>query len=121
MLYSSVQAYADAGLPARLMAGQIQWLLNTPLFRSHPIARHLAAACELMSHAAASHTRPDFRINKAMMRGRTVAVHEEVVLRHPFCNLVHFRKETATKQPRVLLVAPLSGHFATLLRGTIET
>ncbi|MNN11441.1 hypothetical protein D3C81_1243990 [compost metagenome] len=48
-------------------------------------------------------------------------VTEEVVARTPFCSLLHFRRHGIVGQPRVLLVAPMSGHFATLLRGTVET
>jgi poly(3-hydroxybutyrate) depolymerase len=121
MLYASVQAYADAGLPARLMARQMWSWLDTPILRTNPVARHLAATCELLSHATATFARPEFRIDTTTMRGQRVAVHEEIVVQHPFCRLLHFRKETSTAQPQVLLAAPLSGHFATLLRGTIET
>jgi poly(3-hydroxybutyrate) depolymerase len=83
--------------------------------------RSAAAACELVSRAGISHRRPDFNIAATRVEGREVAVVEEAVLRHPFCTLVHFKKARAARQPRVLLVAPLSGHFATLLRGTVET
>jgi poly(3-hydroxybutyrate) depolymerase len=68
-----------------------------------------------------SHRRPDFGIAKTVMAGREVAVREEPALETPFCTLLHFRKDSDVEQPRVLLVAPLSGHFATLLRGTVET
>jgi poly-beta-hydroxyalkanoate depolymerase len=53
--------------------------------------------------------------------GRTIAVHEEEISATPFCGLLHFRKETSAVQPKVLVVAPMSGHFATLLRGTVKT
>jgi polyhydroxyalkanoate depolymerase len=53
--------------------------------------------------------------------GREVAVSEEVMQRTPFCTLLHFKKEPHVTQPRVLLIAPLAGHFATLLRGTVRT
>ena len=53
--------------------------------------------------------------------GSEVAVREETVASHPFCNLLHFRKDSARDEPTVLVVAPLSGHFSTLLRGTVET
>ena len=56
-----------------------------------------------------------------MVGNRTVAVREEVALHLPFGNLLHFAKDVDTPQPKVLVVAPLSGHFATLLRGTVET
>lgn len=120
MLYSLVQSSADAGRPARWLAAQMEWMWKNPLFQFNPFARHMVATCELLSHAAASHSRPDFRINETTMQGEVVAVKQEVVLRTAFCELLHFRKETAVVQPQVLIVAPLSGHFATLLRGTVE-
>jgi poly(3-hydroxybutyrate) depolymerase len=68
-----------------------------------------------------SHQRPDFGIRRATVNGESIAVHEEPFAETPFCTLLHFAKQIAVPQERVLLVAPLSGHFATLLRGTVET
>lgn len=120
MLYTSIQTLADAGLPMRVVAGHMESYLKSPLFDDNPFARQLAAMCELLAHSAATHSRPDFRITSTKVAGQSVAVTEEVMLRHPFCELLHFRKDSAVVQPRVLFVAPLSGHFATLLRGTVE-
>ena len=64
---------------------------------------------------------PGFDIESVRVGNRDVPVTEEVVLDLPFGNLLHFAKDVDTPQPRVLVAAPLSGHFATLLRGTIET
>ncbi len=50
-----------------------------------------------------------------------VAVTEEVAYQTPFCSLLHFKKDVPIEQPRVLMIAPMSGHFATLLRGTVRT
>ncbi len=122
MLYESYQAQSDALAPIRLMAYAAQEFLNQPWpFLHHPIVRNAAAACEMVSRAGMSHARPDFGITSTDLGGRDVAVHEETVFSHPFCSLTHFRKDVYVEQPRVLLVAPLSGHFATLLRGTVET
>ena len=68
-----------------------------------------------------SHDRPGFGIGSVAVDGREVAVTEEVVASHPFCNLLHFRKEAIRDEPTILVVAPLSGHFPTLLRGTVQT
>jgi poly(3-hydroxybutyrate) depolymerase len=76
---------------------------------------------ELLSNAGMSHDRPDFGIGSVAVDGREVAVTEEVVASHPFCNLLHFRKEAIRDEPTILVVAPLSGHFPTLLRGTVQT
>ncbi|MGH7033749.1 MAG: polyhydroxyalkanoate depolymerase [Stellaceae bacterium] len=123
MLYQAYQAHSDAFAPFRLIARAGQEFLNHPwlAFRDHPALRHAAAACELMARAGISHRRPDFGITTTLAAGQAIAVHEEAVEHTPFCTLLHFRKERTVQEPRVLLVAPLSGHFATLLRGTVET
>jgi len=74
-----------------------------------------------MARATLSHRRPPFEIDTVPVANRDVPVREEVAAKTPFCTLLHFRKEIDTPQPRVLLVAPMSGHFATLLRDTVRT
>lgn len=81
----------------------------------------IAAAWELVARAGLSHTRPAYGIDRVMVGRREAAVTEEAVLTTPFGTLLRFRKDVDVVQPRVLLVAPLSGHFATLLRSTVET
>jgi poly(3-hydroxybutyrate) depolymerase len=122
MLYAAYQAHADALAPVRLMAEAARgWFAHPwPVLGGHPMVRSLAAACELLSRAGISHEPPAFGLRETVVAGRTVAVHEEAARRHPFCTLLHFRKDIAIEQPRVLVVAPLSGHFPTLLRGTVE-
>jgi poly(3-hydroxybutyrate) depolymerase len=122
MLYAAYQAHADALAPVRLMAEAARgWLAQPwPVLGGHPMVRSLAAACELVSRAGMSHHPPSFELRETIVEGRAVAVHEDVARRHPFCTLMHFRKDIAVEQPRVLVVAPLSGHFPTLLRGTVE-
>jgi poly(3-hydroxybutyrate) depolymerase len=123
MLYDAYQAQNDIFGPIRLIAGTAsEWLGQSWLpIGDMPFVRGAAAAMELLSHAALSHERPDFRIKSVLVDGAPVAVSEEVVASHPFCNLLHFRKELNRDEPTVLVVAPLSGHFATLLRGTVES
>lgn len=123
MLYAAYQAHVDAFAPLRLMAEAARgWFAHPwPVVGGHPMARSLAAACELISRAGISHRRPAFDLRETMVAGRSVAVREEAVRQHPFCTLLHFRKEIAVEQPRVLVVAPLSGHFPTLLRGTVAS
>jgi poly(3-hydroxybutyrate) depolymerase len=123
MLYDAYDAQNDIFGPMRLIAGTAsEWLGHSWLSAGNlPFVRDAAAAMELFSHSGLSHQRPDFRIDKVSVDGKEVAVSEEVVASHPFCNLLHFRKEVPRDEPTVLVVAPLSGHFATLLRGTVET
>src|SRR5579863_9154847 len=122
MLYETYQAHIDTFTPVRWLAGAFQGLLNQPwpMIAHHPMVRSAAAACEMVARAGMWHERPDFRIATAEVAGERVPVTERIVARHPFCNLLHFEKERGADGPRVLLVAPLSGHFATLLRGTAE-
>jgi poly(3-hydroxybutyrate) depolymerase len=122
MIYQAYQAHSDVFMPFRWAARAGKDFLNHPgtIFRDHPMLRHAAAACELFSRFGLSHGRPDFGIAEIRINNSIVRVHEETALQTPFCGLLHFRKELPLQQPRVLLVAPLSGHFATLLRGTIE-
>ena len=81
----------------------------------------LAAALELLGRTGLTHQRPPFRIGATRLGDRTVAVREEPICVLPFGTLLRFAKDVPVAQPRVLLLAPLSGHFATLLRGTVET
>jgi len=122
MLYTAYQVHSDVLAPVRLMAEAARgWLQHPwPMVGGHPVVRGIAAACELVARAGMSHERPPFGLTETDVGGKTVPVREEVVSEHPFCALLHFRKDIAVAQPRVLLVAPLSGHFSTLLRGTVE-
>ncbi|MGH7046149.1 MAG: polyhydroxyalkanoate depolymerase [Stellaceae bacterium] len=122
MLYEAYQAQDDFLGPIRLMAETVRGWLGQPwLADGMPLVRGAAAAMELVSHAGLSHERPDFAIKSVISDGREVAISEEVVASHPFCNLLHFRKDPVREEPTILVVAPLSGHFATLLRGTVTT
>jgi poly(3-hydroxybutyrate) depolymerase len=80
----------------------------------------VAASLEVFAHATAPHGKPEFGIETARVRGKNVPVHEEILLRKPFGQLKHFYREGVEAGPRLLIVAPMSGHYATLLRGTVE-
>jgi poly(3-hydroxybutyrate) depolymerase len=124
MLYDAYQAQCDVLAPMRLIAETAGNLLAPncqPWFGDLPLVRGAAAALNLFSHGGLKHERPPFGIERVTIDGAEVAVTEEVVLAHPFCRLVRFRKPAAIEQPKLLIVAPLSGHFATLLRGTVAT
>ncbi|WP_353474614.1 polyhydroxyalkanoate depolymerase [Salipiger sp. H15] len=84
------------------------------------LTRHNAALLEMMSRFRLSHSRPSFGITSVRTFNRDVPVAEEVALDLPFGTLLHFRKDIDTPQPKVLVTAPLSGHFATLLAGTVK-
>ena len=122
MLYQSFQTMADASLPARTLAG----ILNQACYAAwqgmplYPVSK-VAALMELISLAGLTHQRPEFDIGPIESGGKIYDVNEEVVLARPFGSLLRFRKRGAPAQPRVMVVAPLSGHFATLLRATVKT
>ena len=88
--------------------------------RPSPLS-NLTAAYELIASAGLTHERPPYGIPSIMVGNREVAVTEEAADRTPFGTLLHFKKDIDQTQPRVLLIAPLSGHFATLLRATVRT
>jgi polyhydroxyalkanoate depolymerase len=81
----------------------------------------LAAACEVFLLLRLTHTRPDFGIQSVRVGGSDVAVREKIAARTPFATLLHFCKDCPDRGPPVLIVAPMSGHFATLLRDTVRT
>lgn len=123
MMYRAYQAYADMVAPFQAAAGaavasSAAWPALLP--RSN-LAREISAFFEWLALARLTHQRPPFGIDVVQIDRQAVAVSEEVVHRTPFCSLLHFKKDVQPSQPRVLLVAPLAGHFATLLRGTVAT
>src|SRR5580658_10126885 len=120
MLYQAYQAHSDIMGPVRALAG---FAMAASGWRpvDSTVLRNLTAAYELISRARLTHTRPPFGITSVMVGNREVEVREEAAAKTPFGTLLHFKKDIAATQPRVLLVAPLSGHFATLLRATVRT
>lgn len=122
MLYQVYQTYADIMQPACSLADMVSSTLcaNPRLAESEPM-RATRAACDVLSLSRLTHHRPPFAIDSVMVNGTPIQVTEEVAASTPFCSLLHFRKHGVSGQPRVLLVAPMSGHFATLLRGTVQT
>ena len=121
--YQFYQQYADATDPLRACARMMAPLFGYewPGLPAHPLMRKLASAYEVFARTQLTHARPDFGIGHVEENGRTIVVQEEVVTGTPFCSLLRFRKATSDAQPKVLVVAPMSGHFATLLRGTVHT
>lgn len=120
MLYLAYQAQSDLMEPVRTLARAARAAFEPGDDIADPFAlRQCSATWELVSRTGLSHDRPAYGIDRVVVGGRAVAVVEEPVAVTPFATLLHFRKGIATVQPRVLVVAPFSGHFATLLRGTI--
>lgn len=123
MIYQAYQAVADLVAPLQAAAGAAaaSCTASPGGVSGHSLAREACAFYEWLALVRLRHERPPFGIHAVQVERQRVAVSEEVVHRTPFCSLLHFKKEVPLRQPRVLLVAPLAGHFATLLRGTVAT
>ena len=122
MLYGAYQAQIDAVAPvkalAKFFAGALHRLPG-PL-RDDPVVRWVSATNELVARAGLTHHRPPFGIDTVRVDGEPVGVRQEVVATTPFGSLLHFAKDSAIVQPKVLVVAALAGHFSTLLRSTVR-
>jgi poly(3-hydroxybutyrate) depolymerase len=122
-MYQAYQAQSDLMWPLRTLAK-----LSVPMLQDRGFGfglpapnRQMAAACKVLELAEVTHKRPPWRLDSVLVKGEAVPVTEEVVLGTPFATLLRFRKQGAPEQPKVLVVAPMSGHFATLLRDTVRT
>jgi poly(3-hydroxybutyrate) depolymerase len=118
MLYSLYQTATDLMLPMRVWATAAGQSLSVG--GDLESWRAAGALCEMVSRATLTHRRPSFGITESKVGNRVVPVREEEVFATPFGTLLRFAKEGVATQPKVLLVAPLSGHFATLLRDTVR-
>lgn len=123
MLYQAYQLQSDLSSPWRLLAqhwGAPAWLPT----QEHRALRMPMAAFDVLARMRLTHSRPCYQIDTVEVAGNTFEIQEEVALSLPFGTLLHFKKMQAQHlpyQPPVLLAAPLSGHFATLLRETVRT
>ncbi|WP_374408749.1 polyhydroxyalkanoate depolymerase [Hydrogenophaga sp.] len=122
MLYQAYQLQSDLLSPLRLTAQHLSaslWLENT----DHSLLRQASAAADVVARLRLTHARPAYGIDSVEVGDRSVPVIEETTLSLPFGTLLRFRKDAPElpPQPKVLLAAPLSGHFATLLRETVRT
>ena len=124
----SYQLYemAHASLaPARAVSDAALFMFSNPLnpLSATPFGRNIAASAELFERLTRRYGKPVFGLHQVAIDGVDYEVREEIVWSRPFCNLVHFARPDlpgGEEQPRLLIVAPMSGHYATLLRGTVE-
>ncbi len=123
MLLYHIHDWEHAALaPFRFLAETMQTAFRSPLSpvsRSH-LGRTMAAGAELFERTTRHFGKPSFGLRTTRIFREDVKVEEEIALSKPFCNLLHFKRQTDRKDPKVLIVAPMSGHNATLLRGTVE-
>ena len=122
MLYLFYELNHAAAMPWRAAAACSRVLWQTPAnpFAATQVARSMAASLELFERLTRRYDKPEFGIRSTVVDGQKLPVVTETVWQRPFCRLLHFRKPEGPKQPKLLLVAPLSGHFATLLRDTVK-
>ena len=123
MLYQAYQATSDLMAPVKAFARLALETLNGPFggLGENYLLRNLSAGYEMIDRAGLTHSRPPYSVKTVLVGNEMVPVTEEADLVMPFGTLLHFKKDIAVQQPRVLVVAPLSGHFATLLRSTVQT
>ena len=109
--------------PARAATDMTRLLLENPVnpMRATPFAKSISAACELFERTTRRYDKPSFGLTETMVGGERVVVTEEVVWDRPFAQVIRFRRAGRQRtQPKLLIVAPMSGHYATLLRGTVD-
>src|SRR5690349_19738349 len=116
MMYAAYQAQQDLLAPFRAWSEFTSLTLRDTLMgpAANQFLRTVAAGAELFSRAKVIHERPDYDIKSVVIDGNEIAVREEVGLKGAFGDLLHFRKVTDAPHPRVLIVAPMAGHFPTL-------
>src|SRR6266850_1162039 len=122
-LYEMSQAALN---PARAFADAGRLFFKNPAnpWSHTTVGKSLSAACELFERSTRRYAKPEWRIDSTLIGAERVPVHISVVWERPFCRLLHFERAfehpPRRPQPRLLIVAPMSGHYPTLLRGTVE-
>ena len=121
MLYDAYEVQRSWLAGASQLAGiGADWLNNPANPMSYSSMGPLvAASLDVFAHASATYGKPEFGFTQVQVGKKTVAIHEQIALRKPFGQLKHFAKAIGGSQPPLLIVAPMSGHYATLLRGTV--
>jgi poly(3-hydroxybutyrate) depolymerase len=123
MLYQQYEMQRAALAPIRMFATNALDMLELPAnpFRTTPLGRVAAAWLDSFEHTTRHFGKPRFGLGTTTIGNEQVAIHEEIVRSLPWCDLKRFRRlADRPRDPKLLIVAPLSGHFATLLRGTVE-
>jgi poly(3-hydroxybutyrate) depolymerase len=123
MIYQLHEFQKTVMAPTVLLADTVKHLFTNPFspLAYTPVSRTIAANSEVFVRLMRRYPKPQWQIDHTLIDGERIAVTREVAVEKPFCQLLHFRKDPAVVQPKLLIVAPLSGHFATLLRDTVRT
>jgi poly(3-hydroxybutyrate) depolymerase len=125
MFYQLYELNHAAMAPFRAGAEALRFMSSNPAnpLSQTVLGRTLTASLEVFERATRRYSKPEFGLAETVVDGQPVTVTEEIVWSKPFCNLVHFRRDLPSSRApdqKILLVAPMSGHYATLLRGTVE-
>lgn len=122
MLYHLYDLQHALLTPTRVMAETSRLFYQNPWnpLSYTQLGRTLGAGSEMVSRLTRRFGKPEFGLDETEIDGKKVRVSEEVIMEKPFCTLTRFHRHVRRKDPKVLLVAPMSGHYATLLRGTVE-
>ncbi|MEO5323095.1 polyhydroxyalkanoate depolymerase [Mesorhizobium sp. CC13] len=125
MFYQLYESTHAALQPARAYADAVRLFYSNPLnpFAHMPLGRSVAAMAELFERTTRRYGKPQFDLDKTVVDWKPAAVTERIVWSRPFCKLIHFERALPAGRrpdPKLLIVAPMSGHYATLLRGTVE-
>ena len=131
MYYRLYEMQHAAFQPMRAVADATKLLYSNPFnpLSDTPYGRAMAASCEVFERSTRRYAKPEFGLAQTLIDGEVVEVVEKTVWSKPFCNLIHFQRQQSheavrdgkSNDPIIVLVAPMSGHYATLLRGTVET
>jgi poly(3-hydroxybutyrate) depolymerase len=126
-MYHAYEWQRQLARPVRLWANTLEQVYSSPY---NPLSetwfgKSVAASAEIVARLTQNYGKPAFEMKTAQVGNEIVAVNEEILIRKPFCQLLHFHRDRAQlgngrRDPKVLIVAPMSGHFATLLRGTVD-
>jgi len=124
MFYQLYELNHAAMAPFRAAADVMRMAYANPLnpWSQTPFGRTIAASLEMFERTTRRYGKPEFGLPETVIDSKKVKVREEIVWSRPFCNLLHFSRNLPAnhRDPRILIVAPMSGHYATLLRGTVE-
>lgn len=122
MLYNLYELYHASLTPIRYQAELMRTAMKHPL---NPLAytqlgRNISASAEMIERLTRKFGKPEFGLHETEINGKVVEIEEITSVEKPFCNLINFRRRTKRNDPNILIVAPMSGHYATLLRGTVQ-
>ena len=122
MLYHFYELQHALMAPVRLQAELTRTVFQSPFnpLSYTPLGKTIGASAEMLERMTRRFGKPSFDLNETKIGGKTVSIKENIIVEKPFCSLLNFKRNTKRSDPKVLVVAPMSGHYATLLRGTVD-